>query len=91
MFHYLKFFHYYVIVLLGCVCLLFADYFILIGFTVFTSIYVIGDTLLGDDTSTPILTNKLIINAMLYGSGPLSGILLLIAVWLVTPYEWAFM
>jgi alkane 1-monooxygenase len=90
-FHYLKFFHYYVIVLFGCVCLLFADYFILIGFAVFASIYIVGDTLLGDDTSTPILTNKFIINAMLYGSGPLSAALLLIAIWLVTPYEWAFM
>jgi fatty-acid desaturase len=91
MFHYLKFFHYYAIVLLGCACLLFADYFIVIGFAVFASVYVIGDALLGDDTSTPVLPNKFIINAMLYGSGPLSAILLLISVWLVTPYEWSFM
>jgi alkane 1-monooxygenase len=91
MFHYLKFFHYYVIVLFGCVCLLFADYFILIGFVLFAGVYSLGDALLGDDISTPELGNKSIINIMLYGSVPLSLVLISIAIWLVTPYEWAVM
>ena len=91
MFHYLKFFHYYLIVLVGCTLLLLADYFILVGFGVFASIYVIGDALLGDDTSTPVLNNRLVINTMLFGSGPLSILLLVIAAWLVTPHDWVFM
>ena len=91
MFHYLKFFHYYLIVLVGCSLLLFADFYILIGFAVFAGIYAVGDALLGDDTSTPELTNRVLINAMLFGSGPLSILLLVIAAWLVTPYDWAFM
>ena len=91
MFHYLKFFHYYAIVLLGCAFLLFADYFILIGFAMFASIYVLGDALFGDDTSTPNLANRAVINAMLYSSAPLLVVLLTSALWLVTPYNWAFM
>lgn len=91
MLHYLKFFHYYFIVLLACTCLLFADYFILIGFAVFVGIYVIGDAFLGDDLSSPTLSNKSFINVMLYGSVPLSIIVLSIAAWLVSPYEWPIM
>lgn len=90
MLHYLKFFHYYLIVLVAVMCLIFADYFILIGFVVFVGTYVIGDALLGDDLSTPNLTNKKLLNVMLYGSLPLSLVLLTVCAWLVTPYEWTF-
>lgn len=89
MLHYLKFFHYYLIVLVAVMCLMFADDFILIGFLTFVSTYVVGDALLGDDLSTPNLTNKKLLNIMLYGSLPLSLVLLLVCAWLVTPYEWA--
>lgn len=90
MLHYLKFFHYYLIVLVGCICVLFADYFILIGFATFAGVYVIGDALLGDDLSTPNLTNKTLLNIMLYGALPLSLLLLTICAWLVSPYDWYF-
>lgn len=91
MFDYVKFFHYYVIVLIGCVCLLLADYFILIGFALFTLVYVLGDAILGDDISTPDLTNKTMINAMLYGAAPLSLVLLYIGAWLTSPVNWPIM
>jgi hypothetical protein len=58
MWHYLKFFHYYVIVLVACIFLLAADFYILIGFALFIGIYVTGDALLGTDLSTPTLDNK---------------------------------
>ena len=91
MLHYLKFFHYYLIVLIAVMCLIFADYFILIGFLAFVGTYVIGDAILGDDLSTPNLTNKKFLNTLLYGSLPLSLVLLTACAWLVTPYEWGFM
>lgn len=90
MLHYLKFFHYYLIVLIAVVCMIFAEYFIVIGFIAFVGTYVIGDALLGDDLSTPNLANKKLLNVMLYGSLPLSVVLLSACAWLVTPYEWIF-
>nr|WP_136249534.1 alkane 1-monooxygenase [Ningiella ruwaisensis] len=91
MFHYLKFFHYYVTILIGGVCLLFAGDFIWLGFLLFIGIYVLGDAFLGDDLSEPDLANTSLLNALLYSALPISIALLLICMWLVTPYSWPFM
>jgi alkane 1-monooxygenase len=91
MFHYIKFFHYFLIVLIGCACLLLADYFILIGFGLFIGAYVLGDAFLGDDLSEPDLTKKHLLNSMLYASFPLSIFVLSICAWLITPQTWGFM
>ncbi len=91
MWHYLKFFHYYVIVLVACIFLLAADFYILIGFALFIGIYVTGDALLGTDLSTPTLDNKTFINIMLYGSLPMSLLIISICLWLVSPNQWLVM
>jgi alkane 1-monooxygenase len=88
MFHYLKFFHYFVTILIGCICLLFGGHFIWLGFLTFIGIYVLGDAFLGDDVSTPSLNNTKLLNALLYSAMPLSLLVLAICMWLVTPYQW---
>lgn len=91
MLHYLKFFHYYLIVVIGCICLLLAKEFIIAGFGLFIIFYVLGDALLGDDLSTPALHNKRFINSMLYSALPLSLLILVINAWLISPVNWQFM
>ena len=91
MLHYMKFFHYYLVALLSCAGLLLADYFIVIGFISFVLFYALGDALLGNDISTPNLSNKTFINLMLYGSLPLSILLITCCLWLVTPNQWPIM
>lgn len=91
MLHYMKFFHYFIIVLVACMCLLMANNYILIGFAIFIASYVLGDALLGDDMSAPNLSNKTLLNIMLYASLPLSLLVLFICAWLVTPQHWVFM
>jgi alkane 1-monooxygenase len=91
MFHYLKFFHYFITILIGSVCLLFGGHFIWLGFMLFVGIYVFGDALLGDDLSTPVLSHTRLLNALLYSALPLAIFILSIGMWLVTPYNWAFM
>ena len=91
MLHYLKFFHYYLIVLIACACLLMADTFIVVGFAIFISFYVVGDAFLGDDLSSPALKHKWLLNLMLYSALPLSLLVLTICAWLVTPSNWAIM
>jgi hypothetical protein len=91
MLHYIKFFHYFAIVLIACVFLLMANHYILIGFSIFIATYVLGDAFLGDDMSSPTLNNKVFINAMLYASLPLSLLVVTICAWLVTTQQWVFM
>ncbi|WP_395342994.1 alkane 1-monooxygenase [Ningiella sp. W23] len=91
MFHYLKFFHYFLTIFIGCACLLLANHFIWLGFFLFVGIYVLGDALLGDDISTPTLTHQRLLNVLLYSALPIALIMLTIAMWLVTPYEWSIM
>ncbi|MFC4699514.1 alkane 1-monooxygenase [Glaciecola siphonariae] len=91
MFHYIKFFHYFLTILIGCVCLLFGGHFIWLGFLLFVGIYVLGDAFLGDDLSTPELIHTGLLNALLYSALPIAIFMLAIAMWLVTPYQWAFM
>ncbi|WP_371193202.1 alkane 1-monooxygenase [Glaciecola sp. SC05] len=91
MFHYLKFFHYFLTILIGCVFMLFGGHFIWLGFLLFIGIYVLGDAFLGDDLSTPELKNTVFLDVMLYSALPLSVVMLTIAMWLVTPYDWSFM
>jgi alkane 1-monooxygenase len=91
MFHYLKFFHYYLTILIGCVFLLFGGHFIWLGFILFVGIYVLGDAFLGDDLSAPELNNTRLLDTLLYSALPLALMLMAIAMWLVTPYEWPFM
>lgn len=87
MLHYLKFFHYYLIVGIGCMCLMLADIYIIAGFVIFVGIYVLGDAFLGDDLSTPTLHKKWLLDGMLYSSLPISFIILCISAWLVSPHN----
>lgn len=91
MFHYLKFFHYYLTILIGCVFMLFGGHFIWLGFLLFVGIYVAGDAFLGDDLSTPDLKFTKLLNTLLYSALPVSVLVVGICMWLVTPYHWSFM
>lgn len=64
-----------------------ADFYIYIGFALFAGTYVLGDALFGEDISTPKLSHKWAINAMLYGSVPLCCVLIGICAWLVSPHN----
>ncbi|MBT1449733.1 alkane 1-monooxygenase [Glaciecola sp. XM2] len=88
MFHYLKFFHYFLTIIIGCVCLLFAGHFIWLGFLTFVGIYVLGDAFLGDDLTTPTLKHTKILDLLLYSALPVSILIFTICMWLVTPFEW---
>ena len=89
--HYAKFFHYYIVAIIGMLCLLLAGHYIAIGFMLFSAIYVIGDALLGDDLSEPELSNKALLNALLYSAVPMVMMLLLINIWLVSDGSWQIM
>ena len=91
MFHYVKFFHYFITILIGCACLLFGGHFIWLGFMLFVGIYVFGDAFLGDDLSKPNMQHTRLLNTLLYSALPLALFMLTIAMWLVTPYDWPFM
>ena len=87
MFQYLKFFNYYAFALFAVACLWLGGWAIPLGFLAFVSFYVLGDLFFGDDLSEPALLNKTALNCFLYGSVPLTILVLLSAMWLVTPYE----
>lgn len=91
MFHYVKFFHYFLTIFIGAICLLFGGHFIWLGFLMFVSIYVLGDAFLGDDLTQPDLKNTMLLNILLYSALPVSVSMLGICMWLVTPYHWSFM
>jgi len=91
MLHYIKFFHYFLSILIGCVFMIFGGHFIWLGFLLFVGTYVIGDAVLGDDFSTPNLQYSKLLTALLYAALPLAIFVLAIAMWLVTPYQWPFM
>lgn len=91
MFHYVKFFHYFLTIFIGAICLLFGGHFIWLGFLMFVSIYVLGDAFLGDDLTQPDLKNTMLLNILLYSALPVSVLMLGICMWLVTPYHWSFM
>lgn len=91
MLHYIKFFHYFLTILMGCVFMLFGGHFIWLGFVLFVGTYVIGDAVLGDDFSTPELHYTKLLNALLYSALPIAMFVLTIAMWLVTPYEWSLL
>ena len=88
MFHYLKFTNYFITTLLGITTVLLGQYWILLGFGVFIIFYIVGDTFFGEDLSQPNLTNKWVLDAMLYASVPTTFILMTVCIWLVTPFNW---
>ncbi len=91
MFHYLKFANYFLSTLLGISTILLGQHWILVGFGIFVAFYVIGDAFFGEDMSQPKLNNKMFLDAMLYASVPTTILLLSVCLWIVTPYNWAFM
>ena len=91
MFHYLKFTNYFITTLLGITTVLLGQYWILLGFGVFIIFYIVGDTFFGEDLSQPNLTNKWVLDAMLYASVPTTFILMTVCIWLVTPFNWPIM
>ncbi|MEM0910000.1 MAG: alkane 1-monooxygenase [Pseudomonadota bacterium] len=85
--HYLKFFHYFVTTFIGIACIIAGGNLIILGFLLFIGIYVFGDSFLGDDLSRPRLQNKTFINCLLYLSVPLTALLFMSMLWLVSSFN----
>jgi len=83
MLHYLKFFNFYIAVLIGLSAIWIGGYAIIIGFGVYIAFYVLGDALLGDDLSEPPLLNARLLKYMLYSALPLSVCIYVTALFLV--------
>ena len=88
--HYFKFLAYNISIFFGCLSILFADFYIILGFIAFVSFYVFGDAILGNDTSKPALSNKRLLNGLLFSSVPTTFFLFLCVLWICTPYQWDF-
>ena len=85
MWHYLKFFNFYIAVLLGLSSIWLGNYFIVYGYALYLALYILGDALLGDDISEPPLLNQRLLRYMLYGAMPIAIMIYLSALWLVLP------
>ncbi|WP_394224114.1 alkane 1-monooxygenase [Alteromonas gracilis] len=87
MWHYLKFFNFYIAVLLGLSAIWLGGVYIIYGYLLYLAFYILGDALLGDDVSQPPLLNQRLLRYMLYGALPISITIYLSALWLVLPLQ----
>ncbi len=82
---YLKYFTFHVIALLSVVALLAGGGFLTAGLVAVVAIYVIGDAIGGDDTSTPKFLRPGVLTAQLWLALPLLSLIVFSAVWNVSP------
>ncbi|MEN9451850.1 MAG: hypothetical protein RLZZ369_909 [Pseudomonadota bacterium] len=83
MFHYLKYFLFHVIGLISAAAILAGGGFITAGFLAVLVIYLVGDAVCGDDTSTPHFSFPGILTAQLWLALPLLAFIVFSAVWSV--------
>lgn len=81
LFHYLKFFFFHLIGLCSIAALLAGGHWISIGLFTVLGIYIIGDALCGDDTSTPKYKRPQILTFQLWMALPLLAFIVFSAVW----------
>ena len=82
---YIKYFTFHVIALLSVVALLAGGGFLTAGLLAVVAIYVIGDAIGGDDTSTPKFLRPGVLTAQLWLALPLLSLIVFSAVWNVSP------
>ncbi len=81
--HYLKYFLFHVIGLLSLAAILGGGAYITVGLVSILVIYIVGDALSGDDTSTPAFQYPGILTAQLWMALPLLATIVFAAVWSV--------
>ncbi len=83
--HYLKYFAFHLIGLLAVSAIFGGGNIATSGLLTVLALYVLGDALLGDDTSTPHFTYPKILTAQLWLALPLLSLIVFAAVWSVSP------
>jgi len=82
---YMKYFTFHAIALLSVVALLAGGGFLTAGLLAVLAIYVLGDAIGGDDTSTPRFLRPGVLTAQLWMALPLLSLIVFCAVWNVSP------
>ncbi|SFM26285.1 alkane 1-monooxygenase [Marinobacter zhejiangensis] len=85
--HYLKFFFFHVIGLLALVSLMAGGAWISAGLAAVLVIYIVGDAVCGDDTTTPVFKHPKILTVQLWMALPLLSLIVFAAVWSVSPTD----
>jgi len=80
-FHYLKYFLFHIIGIVALSAILAGGGYITIGLLAIFGGYIIGDALLGDDTSTPTFSHPLILTVQLWFALPLLSAIVFVATW----------
>lgn len=83
--HYLKFFGFHLVALLSVAAILAGGTFVTIGLVSILTLYMAGDALLGDDTSTPTYRHPGLLTAQLWMALPLLVLIVFSALWSVSP------
>ena len=83
--HYLKYFLFHVVGLFSVGAILAGGPYVTAGLLLVLTLYVIGDALSGDDTSTPTFTYPKILTAQLWLALPLLAFIVFASVWSVCP------
>lgn len=82
--HYLKYFLFHAIGLLAVLALLAGGIYTSAGLLTVLAIYLLGDALCGDDTSTPQFKHPWILTVQLWMALPLLALIVFVAVWTVS-------
>ncbi len=85
--HYLKYFLFHAIGLFSLASLFAGGHWITAGLLVIVAVYVLGDALAGDDTSTPRFTRPAILTVQLWAALPLLMLIVFAAIWSVSPTD----
>ena len=82
---YIKYFTFHAIALLSVAALLLGGWFLTAGLLAVVGIYVLGDAVGGDDTSTPRFLRPGVLTAQLWLALPLLSLIVFSSVWIVSP------
>ncbi len=85
--HYLKYFSFHLVGLVAAVALLAGGHVVTAGLLGVLAFYVLGDALLGEDTSTPTFRRPGILTAQLWLALPLLSFIVFCAVWSVSSVD----
>jgi NAD(P)H-flavin reductase/ferredoxin/fatty-acid desaturase len=83
--HYLKYFGFHLVGLAAAASILAGGAYTTLGLASVLALYMLGDALLGDDTSTPKFAHPRVLTAQLWLALPLLVFIVLAAVWSVSP------
>lgn len=83
--HYLKFCLFQVVGLISATAILAGGHYMSGGLLLVLVVYIVGDAVCGDDTSTPEFKHQGILTAQLWMALPLLALIVLAAVWSVSP------